>query len=552
MHHIPDRSSGPVDYGPTWRTAEPGEVLPVNQAPRESQLTNVAGSDYINSDDALSALFMAAATTPDYSTLRQSAYTDDTYSTFDTLISEPSVSTAPATTHFNNNNTSNNNSAYTVTPSSMDLNYYTIGEGRGKGVAEAALLESFTMADYYALAPQLRMDGGSASSSALPRTSTLGSLSDLVTPGSAFLRPSDVFSTPMLSDTTTTTAAGASAIAAAFAGTSSASVPATPAHTLGLFTSGPATAPLQQQTTATPSVDALLSAYDSYMGTPAAPGFASPGVRVAPGSSTLFAPLDEVQADRLGDVRSLLSHVAAHADPAFRQNLVHALVDMIKPSVAYQAVNDRPAPPPQASLLLAQAQNLASAATALDDVTDYSAEAPLLDSLLGLLSPPVAADHAPPTAASPRLFSPGMAAVAAPECMFRSPVLQTISEDDGCGEEDDVPLVKCLSPVVAGTKRKRDAASDDDKQQRFHCDICNRGFSRQYNMRTHRLTHNPDGAAARPHSCLHCPRTFTRKHDLVRHQVLHDSSGAFKCSTCSRAFARLDVLERHVRALHKD
>ncbi|KAJ1888577.1 hypothetical protein LPJ81_006289 [Coemansia sp. IMI 209127] len=66
-------------------------------------------------------------------------------------------------------------------------------------------------------------------------------------------------------------------------------------------------------------------------------------------------------------------------------------------------------------------------------------------------------------------------------------------------------------------------------------------------MRTHRMTHNPDSVDARPHSCEHCPRTFTRKHDLVRHQVMHDSTGAFKCTVCSRAFARLDVLERHVR-----
>ncbi|KAI9501943.1 hypothetical protein BX070DRAFT_181251, partial [Coemansia spiralis] len=74
---------------------------------------------------------------------------------------------------------------------------------------------------------------------------------------------------------------------------------------------------------------------------------------------------------------------------------------------------------------------------------------------------------------------------------------------------------------------------------------CNRGFSRQYNMRTHRLTHDPRSVAARPHSCKSCRRSFTRKHDLVRHQVLHDDTSAFKCLVCSRGFARADVLDRH-------
>ncbi|KAJ2244916.1 hypothetical protein GGI13_006037, partial [Coemansia sp. RSA 455] len=90
------------------------------------------------------------------------------------------------------------------------------------------------------------------------------------------------------------------------------------------------------------------------------------------------------------------------------------------------------------------------------------------------------------------------------------------------------------------------------KKRLFYCDICNHGFSRQYNLDKHKLTHDPKSKDARPFSCSHCTRTFTRKHDLLRHQVLHDASDAIKCTKCSRAFARQDVLERHMLAIHKD
>ncbi|KAJ1668501.1 hypothetical protein IW140_000333 [Coemansia sp. RSA 1813] len=625
MRQIHDRNNGLVDRGPTWSTApEPGALLPANQASRESD-RDIVGCG-INDDDALCALFMAAATSSSGSsdnTLHQPAYTDDGYSTFDTLISAPATS---ASAHFDTSpafDLAAASTAYSATTSTLAFTnatqaptgnntntldcYYTMSNGKGKNVADAAQLDSLATTDYYTLVPQLQMDSTerrhSSGSSTMLRSATSNSLSDLVTPGSTFLNPADVFSTPLLTNTTNASISASDiAVAAAFASTSAAysssSVPATPAHALSFFAGGSATAPLkplsyrdplpalqqqlEQGSRGTPYVDPLLSAYGSYLNTPANPGAAclgSPNVRVpaASSSSTLFAPLDEIRSKDA--LRDDLLHQIAHAGPAFRQNLVHALVDMIKPSVAYQMV-DHGVPratsrePASAASLLVQAQNLASAATVLDEVSDHFAsaaapdvtatplianEAPLLESLLGLLSPPAFADNVP---ATPDMFSPAMPTAVAPEDMFRSPQLHTISE------EEDVPLAQyilssdnqhdpkekeAVAPTTA-TKRKRsvDDDSGSEKHAKFHCDICNRGFSRQYNMRTHRLTHNPNSVIARPYNCEACSRTFTRKHDLVRHQVLHDASDAFKCSVCSRAFARLDVLDRHIRALHKD
>ncbi|KAJ2723301.1 hypothetical protein GGI07_002729 [Coemansia sp. Benny D115] len=390
----------------------------------------------------------------------------------------------------------------------------------------------------------------------------------------------------------------------------------------------PATAPMRFSTyTAPPAVsgtlasfnELLASAYDSYLSTPVNPAnMSSPHVRVAPAQTTprsngttLFAPLDELKAkeQQQQSADALLGQLA-NSDPAFRQSLVHAIVDYINPAVAYQSVNlinpvsaSSSSSAAASSTLLAQAQTLmdaaaplvdgswqpqtgfASAAAAFDSTPDMTSpalagdaalaagvEAPLLDSLLGLLSPPIhdamtplvmpLATNIPQTAQTP----PSMV-VMAPQDVFKTPRLPqqqsakaaepVAEEGDEEDDEDALPLALHLaSAAKAGSAKRRRDAGDEDSQpgakRQFHCDICNRGFSRQYNMRTHRLTHEPQSVKARQFLCSECPKTFTRKHDLVRHLVLHDDTGAFKCPVCSRGFARLDVLKRHENAVHKD
>lgn len=47
-----------------------------------------------------------------------------------------------------------------------------------------------------------------------------------------------------------------------------------------------------------------------------------------------------------------------------------------------------------------------------------------------------------------------------------------------------------------------------------------------------------------------CPKSFTRKEHLRRHERTHENVKAFSCSFCNRAFARSDVLNRHVQQMH--
>ncbi|KAJ2003109.1 hypothetical protein GGI04_003086 [Coemansia thaxteri] len=98
-------------------------------------------------------------------------------------------------------------------------------------------------------------------------------------------------------------------------------------------------------------------------------------------------------------------------------------------------------------------------------------------------------------------------------------------------------------------KRRRVAGAAPhkrDRQRRFDCDVCQRSFARQYNLKTHRLTHFPDAHASRPFKCPHCPKAFTRKHDLQRHAVLHERTDKYTCPRCHAGFQRKDAMKKHL------
>ncbi|KXS14610.1 hypothetical protein M427DRAFT_99520 [Gonapodya prolifera JEL478] len=49
----------------------------------------------------------------------------------------------------------------------------------------------------------------------------------------------------------------------------------------------------------------------------------------------------------------------------------------------------------------------------------------------------------------------------------------------------------------------------------------------------------------RTFKCDNCPAAFVRKHDLRRHERIHLGLKPYVCRFCSKAFARLDAMNRH-------
>lgn len=80
----------------------------------------------------------------------------------------------------------------------------------------------------------------------------------------------------------------------------------------------------------------------------------------------------------------------------------------------------------------------------------------------------------------------------------------------------------------------------------YECPICQKTFSFKTNFLTHVKYHSvPDDRF----KCELCDRGFKKKHLLQEHQVIHQESEArpFKCHLCSIAFTRNDLLEFHVK-----
>lgn len=87
----------------------------------------------------------------------------------------------------------------------------------------------------------------------------------------------------------------------------------------------------------------------------------------------------------------------------------------------------------------------------------------------------------------------------------------------------------------------------------FACDLCDKRFTRAYNLRSHKRTHTNE----RPYACSVCNKAFARQHDRKRHEALHSGEKKYECKGvlangttpwgCGHKFARADALGRHFR-----
>ncbi|XP_052860414.1 zinc finger protein 883-like isoform X1 [Anopheles cruzii] len=82
----------------------------------------------------------------------------------------------------------------------------------------------------------------------------------------------------------------------------------------------------------------------------------------------------------------------------------------------------------------------------------------------------------------------------------------------------------------------------------FVCHFCNDAFITRETMEQHAKTHNKD----KQHKCPHCSASFVAHQRLVIHLRHHTGEKPFECQVCHKAYISEDGLKSHMRVHNKD
>lgn len=133
--------------------------------------------------------------------------------------------------------------------------------------------------------------------------------------------------------------------------------------------------------------------------------------------------------------------------------------------------------------------------------------------------------------------------------------------------------VKEMHNIIQPRNRRR----NDQIEPSFFCDVCNKGYTRKYDMEIHRNKLHPDEPIPGDniqknqreenkcfyrkcsvvedngetiYKCDICDRSFTEKYNLLRHRTIHTGDKSYCCQYCGKSFRVTSGLIRHINDCH--
>ncbi|XP_018561671.1 zinc finger protein 260-like [Anoplophora glabripennis] len=99
----------------------------------------------------------------------------------------------------------------------------------------------------------------------------------------------------------------------------------------------------------------------------------------------------------------------------------------------------------------------------------------------------------------------------------------------------------CDKKFPSATKLKNHVRLKHDKKFTVICSICNIGFIKLSDYKSHMISHS----AEKKYPCPKCDRNYKTLSNLNFHMKIHRNSLPFSCQTCKKEFMRKEYLEAH-------